>query len=92
MKSNYQMLLEIKHWKPQQHMLITEDEANFIVSHFRIKDRSDIELQNLRDFVVLYYGTQVEKIDSAVRMDEMDKMSAITYMIDEEKYNRGMEV
>lgn len=92
MKSNYQMLVEIKDWKPQEHMIISEDEANFIISHFKIKERSDIELQNLRDFVVLYYSTQVKKTDSAVRMDEMDKMSAITYIIDDEKYHRGMEV
>ena len=92
MKSNYQMLVEIKDWKPQEHMIISEDEANFIISHFKIKERSDIELQNLRDFVVLYYSTQVKKTDSVVYMDEMDKMSAITYIIDDEKYHRGMEV
>lgn len=92
MKSNYQMLVEIKDWKPQEHMIISEDKANFIISHFKIKERSDIELQNLRDFVVLYYSTQVKKTDSIVYMDEMDKMSAITYIIDDEKYHRGMEV
>lgn len=92
MKSNYQMLLGIKDWKPQTHMIISEDEANFIISHFKIKKRSDIELQNLRDFIVLYYSAHVKNIDGEVYMDEMDKMSAITYVIDDEKYHRGMEV
>ena len=86
MKSNYQMLLGIKDWKPQRHMIISEEEAQYIVSHFQIKERSDIELQNLRDFVVMYYSTQERTFD------EMDKMSAIVHMIDEEKMSRKMEV
>lgn len=86
MESNYQMLLGIKDWKPQRHMIISEEEAQYIVSHFQIKERSDIELQNLRDFVVMYYSTQERTFD------EMDKMSAITHMIDEEKMRRKMEV
>ena len=92
MKSNYQMLLGIKDWKPNEHGFISEDEANFIVSHFEIKERSDVELQNLRDFVVIYYGTHTKKTDNEVYMDEMDKMSAITYVIDNEKFLREMEV
>ena len=91
MKSNYQMIMEIKDWKPFQHCIISEKEANHIREVFCIKDRTNVELQNLRDFVVIYYGMESKKHHEK-SFDTMDKMSAITYVIDNEKFNRGLEV
>lgn len=82
MKSNYQMLLSIKDWKPREFGFLCDDEIMHIRNVFKIYDRTDVELQNLRDFVVLF----------TLRTREPDKMSAITYVIDCEKVKRGMLV
>ena len=93
MKSNYQMIMEIKDWKPVRHYIISDGEVNHIKEVFCIEDRTDTELQNLRDFVVMYYGMEADRHhDHEEIFDIMDKMSAITYVIDNEKFIRELEV
>lgn len=105
MKSNYQMLLDFESFKFQKWGFINKNETEIVKKNFKIEERTDIELQNLRDFVVMYY-TMKEKEDIAFndslkekdrKLDNtlfelMDKMSAIVAVIDEEKFNRGLEV
>ena len=87
-KTNYHMLRELD-FKPEAHGILTGDEVRLLREHFQISERSDIELQNLRDFVVLYYsGKMKDEFD----MDMEDLMSGIVGVIDSEKWNRGMEV
>lgn len=88
MDTNYHML-RLFEWHPQQYGICTAQEAKLIEDHFRIKERSAIELQNLRDFVVMYYATRIGQSNSD---EERDALSAITYIIDDEKMRRGMEV
>lgn len=83
MKSNYMMVLEMDEVRLQRFGFITNEEADLIRELFKIQDRSDVELQNLRDFIVLYYDENIKDIN---------KMSAITAVIDDEKFKRGMEV
>lgn len=90
MKSNYQMLLSIKTWKPREFGFLLDDEIMYIRDVFKIYDRTDIELQNLRDFVCMYYALEFTK--EKPTMSSSDKMSAITYVIDCEKVKRGMAV
>ena len=86
MKSNYQMLLAFEDFKPENKGFINMKEAKQIAEHFHIEERSDVELQNLRDFVVMYYGHKKADKDNTVNaLYIMDKMSAIVYVIDEAK-------
>lgn len=104
--TNYQMLLDFEPFKFQKWGFINKNEIEIVKKIFKIEERTDIELQNLRDFVVMYY-TMKEKEDIAFndslkekwgkKLDDtlfelMDKMSAIVAVIDEEKFKRGLEV
>ena len=92
MDSNFKMLRTFK-YEPDAFGFCTAEEVDAIKNHFKIKERSDVELQNLRDFVVLYYA---KREDDATTRDSIlklaDTMSAITGVIDNEKFHRGMEV
>ena len=94
MKSNYQMLVTFKDWTPQKWGWVTNDEVDIINKHFAIKERSSIELQNLRDFVVMYYSIKMDNdsLTPREKFTQSDIMSAITGVIDIEKNRRGMEV
>ena len=95
MESNYHMLKTFK-YNPKNFGFCTGEEVEQIEKHFRIKDRSNVDLQNLRDFVVMYYATKTESARENNK-DEYyfaltDTMSAITGVIDQNKYERGMEI
>ena len=95
MKTNFQMIRTYEH-EPKNKGFCTEEEVNKIQEHFNIKNRENIELQNLKDFVVMYYSNKAKKMDIVKEYEEImkisDAISAITYIIDMEKINRGMEV
>ena len=86
MKSNFQMIRDFKDFKPQEFGVLTSEEMDRIEQHFAIKERSNVELQNLRDFVVMYYSK------TAKSLEDTDIMSGIVGVIDLEKINRGLEV
>ena len=95
MKTNYQMIKAFSDWTPNRTGWVNEDEIKTINEHFKLKERTDTELQNLRDFIVLYYSTH--KIDDKdltpkEQFIQMDILSALTGVIDIEKVNRGLEV
>ena len=93
MKTNYQMLVSFKDWTPKKWGWVNEEEINTINEHFHIKERSAVELQNLRDFVVMYYRNKDNKeLTPKEQFIQMDIISAITGVIDIEKDRRGMEV
>lgn len=94
MKTNYHMLLDFD-YKAEHSGFCTSEEMDMISNHFKLKERSDVELQNLRDFAVLFFGARMdEERGKGTRkyMDMADMMSAITGVIDFEKVARGMEV
>lgn len=91
MKSNYQMLLSIKEWKPKYFGFLLADEVKYLRDVFEIADRTDNELQNLRDFVVMYYSLKFYT-DKKDKLSNNDVMSAICGVIDGEKMERGMEI
>lgn len=90
MKSNYQMLLSIKEWKPKHFGFLLADEVKYLKDVFEIADRTDNELQNLRDFVVMYYSLKFYTDKN--KLSNNDVMSAICGVIDGEKMERGMEI
>ena len=85
MKSNFQMLLSIKNWRPKHYGFLSADEVEYLKDVFEIANRTDNELQNLRDFVIMYYTLKSTITDK-------DIMSAICGVIDGEKFERGMEI
>lgn len=87
MKTNYQMLLDFEPFKFQNRGWINESETAIIKKNFKITERTDVDLQNLRDFVVMFYATKEN-----TNFELMDKMSAIVAVIDEEKFHRGLEI
>lgn len=95
-KSNFQMCKDFLEYDLKEKGIISNKEYKDIESKFNIKERTNIELQNLRDFVVMYFSKVVSKYDIVMERKEamnlMDKMSAITGVIDNEKWNRGMPV
>ncbi len=93
MKTNFQMLRELNDWSAKKFGFLNEDEVNHLRNTLNIESRSNVELQNLRDFVVVFYSLQQSRLEDT---DDVlviaDKMSAICGVIDEEKFNRGMDV
>ena len=94
MKTNYQMLMELKEFIPFRQGILNNTEVTMLKAVLRLDERSDVELQNLRDFVVMYYSMKVDNANLTPkdRMTQMDIMSGICGVIDNEKWNRGMEV
>ena len=69
-----------------------DSEVKKIKEHFQLEKRTDIDLQNFRDFAVMYYGRTNKGEDDRIDMKSMDAMSAITGVVDMIKWERGMEV
>ena len=85
-RTNYQMLNNLlAMYDPKERGILSDDEHQLIQEMLELTDRTVIELRNLRDFVVAHMGRSDDLID-------WDRMSAITYCIDTELFNRGVEV
>lgn len=65
------------------------DEVDMMRASLRLKNLSNKELCHMRNAVVVYYDHYHELHTDMVAMD---KLSAITNVIDREKWDRGMEV
>lgn len=97
MKTNYMTLLEIeKHYKEHNSEIrwgiLAEREKNLIEEELNLKEKSLVELQNARDFTVLYITSKVEQENVDNNRFLMDMLSAIVYVIDCEKLNKGGNV
>ncbi len=80
-------------YKPAVQGLVSPGEDAMIQEVLELKTRTDIELQNVRDAVVMFYGQRVTKADTpgqTVRI--MKNLSCITGVIDGEKARRGLSV
>lgn len=96
-KTDYHLIMELRsRYTPAQHGIVSAAEAELIRETLEISSRSDIELQNARDMVVMLYGQwadiQREKGNVPAVMQMMDALSAIAHVIDMEKSQRGMPV
>lgn len=76
-------MLEV--FKPEHRGILSADEADYVRDSLLIRERTVIDLRNLRDFIVAVMGDS----DS---IEDWDRMSAITHCIDMELFNRGVEV
>ena len=96
-KTNFHAVVELKkRYTPACPSFVNANEVELIREVLGISARSDIELQNARDMVVMMYGKWADSLrqkdDASAAMQMMDAMSAITHVIDIEKSKRGMPV
>lgn len=96
-KTDFHSIRELKEkYTPNVRGIVSGSEAALICEVLELKARTNIELQNIRDMSVMLYGQWSDNLISHERhaeaMQLMDAMSAICCVIDQEKFNRGIEV
>lgn len=99
-KTDYHSIMELKEqYNPCNRGFVNQYEVNQIETILEIKERNNIELQNVRDMVVMLYSQWAEPARDQEgcgqrdkRVEMLDAMSAICFVIDQEKVKRGMEV
>ena len=77
------------HYRPKTFGITTFEEYHSITSILHLEEMEVIDLRNLRDFVVLFFARESEDKPDIV---DMDRVSAITAVIDKEIIKRGGEV
>ena len=90
MKTNFQMICDFKEFTPADSMFTSREEMDQIASNFELAGRSGLDLQNLRDFVVLMYRSWMQdsrQNDMELFDKQMAAMQSITAVIDYYKYN-----
>jgi hypothetical protein len=86
MNTNFQMLRELlTKYHPKERGIVSAEEAKLIKETLHIAEMNVLALRNLRDFTVLFLG-------ESEKMEDWDRMSAITYIIDSEIIQKGGEV
>lgn len=81
MRTNFQMVREFTEYMPKDRHITSIDEIHQIEEHFGLSEMTKLELQNLRDFVVLFY-TSYEHLEN-----KREAMYSITAVIDRHIYN-----
>lgn len=94
-KTDYHAVLELKRvYIPSIRGIVTADEEELIRKVLEINDRNNIELQNVRDTVVMMYSRwagspkRADNISTIAKV--LDAMSAICCVVDQEKSKRGL--
>lgn len=83
MKTNFQMLKELLEvYHPAQRGVMSKDENDLIRKTLCIGEMNILQLRNLRDFTVLF-------LEKSEKMEDLDRMSAITHCIDCRIFNLG---
>lgn len=86
MRTNYQMLRELlEKYHPEQRGIMSRAENALIKETLHIDEMDILQLRNLRDFTVEY-------MNRSEKMEDWDRMSAITYAIDLRIVELGGEV
>ena len=86
MKTNYQMLMDLlEKYHPEQRGVMSRAENVLIKETLHIDEMDILQLRNLRDFTVEYMG-------KSKKMEDWDRMSAVTYAIDLKIVELGGEV
>lgn len=99
-KTDFHAIQELREkYAPKVRGIVSGEEAKTICEVLEIDKRNNIELQNIRDMVVMIYGQWFDKSRDQYGVQAVDKsaeyldaMSAITCVIDHEKFKRGMGV
>ncbi len=89
MKTDVEMLRKDKSWYPKRVGVITGEEVRHIEEAFELNNRDEVSLRNLRNTVVLYNSLSEGK---EPRVKDLDRVSAITSVIDRKLLEMGCEV
>lgn len=96
MKTNFQMIMDIREYRPETKGITSISEIKMLMNHFGLDKMSLLELHNLRDMVVLMFREWQQDDRSKGEIDEMmrksDAMQSITAVIDQFKMKVGGEV
>lgn len=96
MKTNFQMIMDIRDYRPETRGVTSIGEIKMLMNHFGLDKMSLLDLQNLRDMVVLMFREWMQDDRSKGEIDEMmsksDAMQSITAVIDHFKMKAGGEV
>lgn len=92
--TDFHQVMELKDkYKPAARGVVSQAEASLIGSTLELGQRTDIELQNIRDVAVMLYGQFANSSKDPMKiMELMDAMSGIAGVIDSEKSRRGLPV
>lgn len=94
MRTNNEMLQDLNtKYSVLTHIkgVITMKEIYLINSELELDGRSEVELRNLRDFIVLWFNMEINcNMDKALKL--MDQLSAYTSVIDNKLFNMGCEI
>lgn len=105
-KTDFHAIQELREKSaPKVRGIVSGEEAKTIYEVLEIDKRNNIELQNIRDMVVMIYGQWFDKSRDQYLEDKkkgaqavdksaeyLDAMSAIICVIDYEKFKRGLGV
>lgn len=100
-KTDFHAIQELREkYTPKVRGIVSGEEAKTICEVLEIDKRNNIELQNIRDMVVMIYGQWFDKSRDQYLEDKkkgaqaeyLDAMSAIICVIDYEKFKRGLGV
>ena len=86
-KTDFHSIMELKeNFKPKERGWIDQEEAAQVKKVLELDDRTDIELQNIRDMAVMLYGRWSSNSRADGKYEEMDAymdaMSAICAVVD----------
>lgn len=86
METNFHMLRELlKNYHPAQRGMLSGDEYKLVTDMLHLTEMNVLQLRNLRDFTVSHMGR-------SDKMEDWDRMSAITYCIDARLVDLGYEI
>ena len=86
MKTNHLMLQELlKVYHPKSKGLLNREEHELVSNTLCLREMDILQLRNLRDFTVASMGR-------SEKLEDWDRMSAITYCIDVQIMELGGEV
>ena len=95
MRTNFQMIMDVKDYTPKDEMVTSIDEIRMLEEHFGLEDMNLLELQNLRDMVVLLFSGWMKEKRSGGEIESFFKLShgmqSITAVIDNAKWVKGCE-
>jgi hypothetical protein len=88
MKTNFLMLQELfETYHPKTRGFVSTEEQEVIETTLHLAEMDILALRNLRDFTVAFIGNKDNDT-----IEDWDRMSAITFVIDKEISQRGGEV
>ena len=95
MRTNFQMIMDVREYRPETRGFTSISEIKMLMNHFGLDKMSLLELQNLRDMVVLMFREWMQDDRSKGDVDEMmkksDAMQSITAVIDNFQMQKGGE-